>query len=158
MSSAPGLASYSSLFAAGLEPSRAHYARPVESAAVAANIPRYKEFPMNVEQRRPSADTDSFYSKRSSLPAWSPTASDIRARRHPPSGTSQGISFTPSVLFRSDTTATKRTNLKSFLSMDANDPTFTTNRVHNDYQSDFSRQTRAISVGSSDWLASLQSP
>ncbi|CAG7846975.1 SubName: Full=Uncharacterized protein {ECO:0000313/EMBL:CCA70695.1} [Serendipita indica DSM 11827] len=158
MSSSAGLASYSSLFAAGLDPNRsAHYARP-DTAAAPASMSRYKEFPMNIGQRRPSVDTDSFYSRRSSLPAWSPTTADMRLRRHPSSSNSQNISFTPSVLFRSDTTATRRTNLKSFLSLDANDQTLSINRVHNDQQSDFSRQTRAISVGSSAWLASLQSP
>ncbi|KIM32916.1 hypothetical protein M408DRAFT_6316 [Serendipita vermifera MAFF 305830] len=86
---------------------------------------------------------------------------------------SNAFAFTPSILLRSDTNATKRSNYKSFLSMDANDPTaippplpnlhnITTVTSSSQPQSTFSkrpRHTRAVSVSSSTWAPSmLQSP
>jgi hypothetical protein len=180
MSSSAGLSSYSSLFASGLHPSgrlqaatsKDVYAYPFQ------RIPYgLKDIPTNVNTRRPSADTESTASRRSSLPTF---ASDRKMGRnnsyYPPNqqpaavASPSAIAFTPSILLRSETTATKRSDFKSFLSMDANDPTqqplvppLPTN-LHNPTSPPKVPQNkrshgRAVSANSSTWAPSmLQSP
>ena len=139
MSSTAGLSSYSSLFASGLHPSgrlqAAMAAKDVDAVyPFQRSYDDLKDVPSNVNARRPSADTESTQSRHSSLPTF---ASDRRRGRnnsyyppnqqqqqqHHPAGSPSTIAFTPSILLRSDTTTTKRSNLQSFLSMDANDYT-----------------------------------
>jgi hypothetical protein len=183
MSSSAGLSSYSSLFASGLHPSGRLQAVSTGKDVYAYPFQRtpygLKDIPTNVDSRRPSADTESTStaSRRSSLPTF---ASDRRMgknnsfyapKQQPASFASPSSTpSTPSTLFRSDTTATKRSNLKSFLSMDANDPTQQPavpplpSNLHNHTSPPRASQNkrsrgRTFSANSSVWAPSmLQSP
>lgn len=127
MSSAAGLTSYSSLFAAGLDPTGRM--PPINPTGYMYNHGSFADFSYGVNTRNTSADTRSSSSRRSSLPTFVSFPIDHRYDGGGGNGSfytttrssAQGISFAPSVLIRSDTTATKRSNLKSFLSLDAND-------------------------------------
>lgn len=138
MSSSAGLSSYSSLFASGLHPSGRFQAA---AAATSKDVYAYplqrtpyglKDVPSNINSRRPSADTESAStaSRRSSLPTLASNRrmgqnnSFYAPNQHAAAVASPSTTvFTPSTLLRSDTTVTKRSKFKSFLSMDANDPT-----------------------------------
>lgn len=172
MSSSAGFSSYSSLFASGLHTSGRHepelYAYPFQRTPHA-----FPDFPTNVDARRPSA-ADTVSSRRSSLPTT--FASDRRIGQNnsyyaPRALQESSIAFTPSILLRSDTNATKRSNLKSFLSMDANDPMSVfpplPSNLHNTSSSSppqvsFNKRTqhaRSVSASSSTWAPSMvQSP
>jgi hypothetical protein len=128
MASTSGLSTaYSSLFSSGLDTAgRLPLATNRDFSGYRA--PRAhngfpKDFTPIVDSRRPSTDTESMHSRRSSLPTFSSGQSDRRYYAVNPVKSPQAISFAPSVLMRSDTNATKRSHLKSFLSMDANDQT-----------------------------------
>lgn len=105
--------SYSSLFAAGLD-TAGRFPIASNRDLIGYHNPRAKDY-----TRRPSADTDSLRSRRSSMPTLSSAPSSDR--RNGADG-SNNVPFIPSVLLRSDTTTTKRSHFQSFLSMDANDP------------------------------------
>ncbi|KAG8824433.1 hypothetical protein FRC18_010530, partial [Serendipita sp. 400] len=173
MSSSAGLSSYSSLFTAGLDPTgrlpaSSRVPRDIYGHQSQHSTSRIKDFPSNVNPRRPSADTESSNSRRSSLPADSRYRSTGAYSHNGSAGSNAsvtGIPFTPSTLLRSDTNATKRSHYKSFLSMDANDrystvpPLPSTNNARpNGPQQEIHAHTRAISVSSSTWAPSLQSP
>jgi hypothetical protein len=181
MSSSAGLSSYSSLFASGLHPSGRLQAAASSKDVYAYPLQRtpygHKDSPTDVSTRRPSVDTESTASRRSSLPTF---ASDRRmgqnnsyyAPRQQPAAVASpsSIAFTPSILLRPDTTATKHSNFKSFLSMDANDPTQQPpipplpSNLHNHTSPPRVSQNkhshgRAVSASSSTWAPSmLQSP
>lgn len=134
MSSAAGFStSYSSLFYSGLD-TAGRLPLAANRDFIGHRAPRghhgfSREFPANIDSRRPSADSESMNSRRSSLPTFSSGQSDRRFGAnnsfYAASSTKSptAMAFTPSVLMRSDTNATKRSHFKSFLSMDANDYT-----------------------------------
>jgi hypothetical protein len=152
---------YSSLFSSGLDTAgRLPLATNRDFSGYRA--PRaHNGFPKNfiaiVDSRRPSTDTESMHSRRSSLPTFSSGQSDRRIYAASPVRSPQAVSFTPSVLMRSDTNATKRSHFKSFLSMDANDQTpapplpsgLRSNVVPGYGPSQGSKLTRTMSVSSS---------
>ena len=167
MSSSAGFSSYSSLFASGLHTSGHHDLDVYPYHPFDHGL---QDFPANVDARRPSA-ADTVSSRRSSLPTT--FASDRRIGQnnsyYPPRALQEsGIAFTPSILLRSDTNTTKRSkNYKSFLSMDANDPTTfppaLPSNLHNTSPSSPPNKrpnhARAVSVSSSMWAPSmLQAP
>lgn len=159
--SAGGLSTaYSSLFSSGLD-TAGRLPLAISRDFSGYYTPRAhngfpKDFPTYVDAPRPSADTDSTNSRRSSLPTFSPGQSERRYGANGSYYATGPIRSTP-VLVRSDTNATKRSHLTSFLSMDANDnaqasppsSSLRSNTVPGYGPPQASKLTRATSVSSS---------
>lgn len=127
--SAAGLASYSSLFAAGLDPTGRM--PPMDPTGYMYSQGSFADFSSPVNTSRPSEEVRSSSSRRSSLPTFVSIPFDHRydgaisnGATYSAAKPTYGLSFVPSVLTRSDTTATKRSHYKSFLSLDTNDTFF----------------------------------